>query len=61
MLLFHENDTVEPVAENDTLIVRNAVKPKRARKSLEARFSGYIGDYECLECEWGKCVGNEVW
>ncbi|MCL2048063.1 MAG: AbrB/MazE/SpoVT family DNA-binding domain-containing protein [Defluviitaleaceae bacterium] len=61
MLFFQENDTVELVAENDTLIIKKADRPRRAKKSLEERFSGYIGDYECSEFDWGKPVGNEVW
>ena len=60
-LLLQENDTVEIIAENDSIIIRKAVRKRRAKKSLEERFENYNGDYKCEEIDWGPPVGEEVW
>ena len=61
VLFLQENDAVEIVAENNEIIIRKATHKRRAKKSLEERFSGYAGDYQCEECAAGKPVGMEVW
>ena len=61
VLSLRENDAVEMVAENNEIIIRKATHKRRAKKSLEERFAGYTGDYQCEECDTGKPVGIEVW
>ena len=56
-----ENDQVEIVSENETIIIKKAIRKRRAKKSLEERFAGYTGDYQCEEYDWGKPMGKEVW
>ena len=60
-LLLQENDFVEITAENDMIIIRKAARRRRAKKSLEERFGGYAGDYQCAEIDWGKPAGKEAW
>jgi len=60
-LFLSENDKVELVAENDSIILKKATRKRRANKSLEERFKGYSGNYLCNECDWGEPLGNEVW
>jgi len=60
-LLLGENDKVEITEENDSIIIRKAVRKRRAKKSLEELFANYDGDYQCEEIDWGPPVGNEVW
>ena len=61
VLLLQENDPVEIVAENDTIIIKKATRKRRAKKSLEERFINYAGNYRCAEWNTGKPVGNEAW
>lgn len=56
-----ENDRVEIIADNDTIIIKKAERKRYAKKSLEERFENYTGDYQCTEYDWGKPVGKEVW
>ena len=60
-LFLQENDSVEVMAENDTIVIRKAARKRRAKKSLEERFENYTGDYQCSEWDTGKPVGMEVW
>ena len=60
-LLLKENDPVEITTDNDVIIIKKAQRKRRAKKSLEERFSEYNGDYQCTEYDWGEPVGNEVW
>lgn len=53
----HENDKVEINAEKDCIIIRRISK---RHKTLEERFSGYEGGFECKEWNTGKPQGNEV-
>ena len=32
-----------------------------ARKTIDELFEGYEGNYEPIEIDWGKPVGDEVW
>ncbi|MCL2011031.1 MAG: AbrB/MazE/SpoVT family DNA-binding domain-containing protein [Synergistaceae bacterium] len=61
VLFLQENDPVEIVAENDTIIIKKAARKRRAKKSLEERFINYAGNYQCMEWNTGKPVGNEAW
>ena len=61
ILFLQENDSVEIVAENNTIIIRKPARKRRAKKSLEERFKNYTGDYKCAEWDTGKPVGKEVW
>ena len=61
ILFLQENDTVEIVTENDSIIIKKATRKRRAKKSLEERFKNYKGNYQCTEWKTGKPVGKEVW
>ncbi len=60
-LLLQENDSVEIVAQSEAIVIKKASRTRRAKKSLEERFEGYSGDYQCTEWDTGKPVGDEVW
>ena len=60
-LFLQENDQVEIVGENDSIIIKKASRKRRARKSLEELFVNYKGKYKCKEWDTGKPVGKEVW
>ena len=60
-LRLQENDKVEIVAGNDSIIIKKTTRKRRAERSLEERFSNYSGDYKCAEYDWGEPVGKEVW
>ena len=60
-LSMQENDTVEIMAEDDYIIIKKTARRRRARKSLEERFEGYTGNYQCEELDWGAPVGKERW
>jgi antitoxin MazE len=60
-LFLQENDRVEITTVNDNIIIKKAARKRRAKKSLEERFENYTGDYQCIEYNWGKSVGKEVW
>ncbi|MCL1993693.1 MAG: AbrB/MazE/SpoVT family DNA-binding domain-containing protein [Spirochaetes bacterium] len=60
-LMLQENDQVEIVTENDSIVIKKVARQRRAKKSLEALFAGYTGNYECAEWDTGKSVGKEVW
>jgi antitoxin MazE len=64
-LLLNENDLVEIKSENNSIIITKATRRRRAKKSLEERFSGWVGEpYELKaeDKEWlnTESVGNEV-
>ena len=61
VLFLQENDPVEIVAENNSIIIKKATRKRRAKKSLEERFLNYSGNYKCTEWDTGKPVGKEVW
>ena len=61
VLFLQENDQVEIVAENNSIIIKKATRKRRAKKSLEERFVNYSGNYQCTEWNTGKPVGKEVW
>ena len=60
-LFLQENDLVELAIENNLITIKKATRKRRAKKSLEERFLDYAGDYQCVEYDWGKPVGKEVW
>ena len=60
-LFLQENDPVEVIAESESIIIRKATRKRRAKKSLEERFEGYSGAYQCEEWDTGKPVGREEW
>ena len=60
-LFLQENDQVELVTENETIIIKKATRKRRAKVSLEELFANYKGDYKCEEWDTGKPVGKEVW
>jgi len=60
-LLLKENDPVEIIAEKDSIIIRKAVRKRRANKSLEERFASYDGKHTFSEHDWGEPIGKEVW
>ena len=36
-------------------------EPKREYKSIQELFSDFKGEYEPINIDWGKPVGNEIW
>ena len=60
-LFLQENDQVEIIAENSYLIIKKAVRKRRAIKSIAELFANYSGNYKCEEWDTGKPVGKEVW
>ena len=60
-LLLKENDRVEISTDNDSIVIKKSTRKRRSKKSLEKRFDNYTGDYECMEYDWGKPMGKEVW
>jgi len=60
-LSLQENDLVDIMINNESIIVKKAAKKRRAKVSLEERFKDYKGDYQCKEYDWGGPVGKEVW
>jgi len=60
-LLLKENDKIDITAKNGSIVIKKAVRKRRAVKSLAKRFEGYVGDYKCSEADTGKPVGLEVW
>ncbi|MCL2343835.1 MAG: AbrB/MazE/SpoVT family DNA-binding domain-containing protein [Firmicutes bacterium] len=71
-VFLEENDPVEIVAENDSIIIRKPARKRRAKRSLEERLEVFyqkpideiLADddlYAPTEVDWGKPVGKEVW
>ena len=60
-LFLKENDIVEIIAVNDSIVISKAIRKRRAKISLEERFKDYAGEYVCGEYDWGDPVGREVW
>jgi len=71
-LFLRENDAVDIVAENDSIVIKKVSRKRRAKKSLEERLVAYYGKpideiladdtlYTPTEYDWGKPVGKEVW
>jgi len=60
-LLLKENDKVEIMADNDSIVIKKVTRKRRANKSLDERFYDYKGNHTCTEYDWGEPVGNEVW
>lgn len=56
-----ENDPVQVVVENETIVIKKAARKHRAKVSLAERFENYTGDYQPEEYDWGKPVGREYW
>ena len=55
-----DNDTVEVVAENDSLVIRKT-ETRKKHKTLKERLEGYNGSYVFEEWDTGAPVGKEVW
>ena len=71
-LFLQENDPVEIIAENDSIIIKKSSRRRRAKKSLEKRLEEFyqkpideiLADeslYSPTEYDWGKPVGKEAW
>ena len=71
-LFLQENDQVEIVAENDSIIIKKAARKRRAKKSLDERLEEFyqkpieeiLADeslYSPMEYDWGKPAGKEAW
>ena len=61
VVFLQEDDPVEIVAENDSIIIKKAARKRRAKKGLDERFLNYKGNYQCTEWDTGKPIGKEVW
>lgn len=55
-----ENDTVEVIAENNSIIIKKS-EGKRAYKTIQERFEDFDGEYEPVAVDWGRPAGNEIW
>ena len=60
-LLLQENDKVEVITSDDSIVIKKVTRKRRAKKSLEERFENYTGNYQCTEYDWGEPMGKEVW
>ncbi|MDR2569197.1 MAG: AbrB/MazE/SpoVT family DNA-binding domain-containing protein [Oscillospiraceae bacterium] len=60
-LFIKENDRVDIIVNDNSIVIKKATRKRRAKKSLEERFENYNGDYKCSEYDWGKPTGKEVW
>ena len=59
-LFLQENDQIDITTKNGSIVIKKAMRKRRAVKSLEERFEGYTGDYQCFEADTGKPVGLEI-
>jgi len=57
---FNENDKLEIITTNDSIILKKA-KPKIKSKTIEERFEGFKGEYEPIDVDFGKPQGGEIW
>jgi antitoxin MazE len=55
-----DKSIVDVSIEEDKIIITKATE-KRPYKSIQELFEGFDGEYEPVEIDWGKPVGNEVW
>lgn len=55
-----ENDKVEIIAENDSLIIKK-FSDRKNFKTIQERFKDFDGEYEPINIDWGKPVGEEIW
>lgn len=55
-----DSDTVEVIAENNSLIIKKS-ENKKEYKTIQERFKNFYGEYEPIEVDWGKPVGRELW
>lgn len=53
-------ECVELIVDNGMLLIKKAENTKK-RKTIEELFSGYKGDYQCSEMDWGEKEGLEEW
>ena len=60
-LFLKENDQVEIIAENDSIVIKKTTRKRRASKSLKERFANSDVDHKFSEYDWGEPVGKEVW
>jgi len=60
-LFLKENDRIDITTEKGSIVIKKAVRKRRAVRSLEERFEGYTGNYQCFEADTGKPAGLEAW
>jgi antitoxin MazE len=53
-----DNSVLDVAYEEEKIIIQ---KEKRPYKSIEELFEGFTGEYEPVNVNWGKPVGNEIW
>jgi antitoxin component of MazEF toxin-antitoxin module len=51
---------IEVDSVNDRLIITR-VKQTRKYPTIEELFADFDGEYESVDIDWGKPVGDEVW
>ena len=61
IMSLQENDRVEIIVDDNSIVIKKAARKRRAKMSLEERFENYNGDYECIEYDWGVPSGREFW
>ncbi|MDR0987126.1 MAG: AbrB/MazE/SpoVT family DNA-binding domain-containing protein [Ruminococcus sp.] len=52
-----DKSEVEVSVIDDKIIIEKA----KSYESIEELFEGFDGEYEPIEIDWGKPVGEEVW
>lgn len=56
-----ENDVVEVLSENDTIIIKKSKKEPKKYQSIQELFAEYNGEYQPIEMNWGEPQGEEIW
>lgn len=54
-----ENEEINIVSDGEKIIIEKVLKIKR--KNIEELFADFDDNYEPIEMDWGKPVGNEIW
>lgn len=55
---WNENEEIVLLVEDGKIVMKKA---KRERKSIKELFEDFEGEYEPVEVDWGKPVGDEIW
>ena len=60
-----ESDVVHVIVELGRIIIQkqgvSTIANDSARKSIDELFEDYDDNYEPIEIDWGKPMGNELW
>ena len=60
-----ESDVVQVIGELGRIVIQKqeagTIANDPARKIIDELFEDYDDNYEPIEIDWGKPVGNEIW